>query len=355
MSLIVALAIVGMTIPLESIRHASSTTRSEFPVSALSERHELCGHGRETVRVNRPIDEAQRAKSLVRQPPPAATLAWLVDEVGASAVVDVSVMQGGSTAAMHRVTVVDRGGHERQVVLRRYVRAEILRESPDVAAVEARALQLAERLAVPTPVLLALDASGDRADAPALVMTLLDGRPVWETRSRSNWVSQAVDAMIALHDVDTSHPGLPSLTTYAQQRYDPPRWTTDPALWERAVELFHEPVPRSDVGFVHRDFNPGNVLCVRGRLSGVVDWQWACIGPRSIDPAHCRLNLFHYSPTMADDVRAVWEQQSGLSFDPWADLASIIGTLDKIRGRRDANAAMWTIEAALKGAVDALS
>jgi len=355
MSLIVALAIVGMTIPLESIRHASSTTRSEFPVSALSERHELCGHGRETVRVNRPIDEAQRAKSLVRQPPPAATLAWLVDEVGASAVVDVSVMQGGSTAAMHRVTVVDRGGHERQVVLRRYVRAEILRESPDVAAVEARALQLAERLAVPTPVLLALDASGDRADAPALVMTLLDGRPVWETRSRSNWVSQAVDAMIAVHDVDTSHPGLPSLTTYAQQRYDPPRWTTDPALWERAVELFHEPVPRSDVGFVHRDFNPGNVLWVRGRLSGVVDWQWACIGPRSIDPAHCRLNLFHYSPTMADDVRAVWEQQSGLSFDPWADLASIIGTLDKIRGRRDANAAMWTIEAALKGAVDALS
>jgi len=355
MSLIVALAIVGMTIPLESIRHASSTTRSEFPVSALSERHELCGHGRETVRVNRPIDEAQRAKSLVRQPPPAATLAWLVDEVGASAVVDVSVMQGGSTAAMHRVTVVDRGGHERQVVLRRYVRAEILRESPDVAAVEARALQLAERLAVPTPVLLALDASGDRADAPALVMTLLDGRPVWETRSRSNWVSQAVDAMIALHDVDPSHPGLPSLTTYAQQRYDPPRWTTDPALWERAVELFHEPVPRSDVGFVHRDFNPGNVLWVRGRLSGVVDWQWACIGPRSIDPAHCRLNLFHYSPTMADDVRAVWEQQSGLSFDPWADLASIIGTLDKIRGRRDANAAMWTIEAALKGAVDALS
>jgi hypothetical protein len=98
-----------------------------------------------------------------------------------------------------------------------------------------------------------------------------------------------------------------------------------------------------------------DVLWVRGRLSGVVDWQWACVGPRSIDPAHCRLNLFHYSPTMADDVRTVWEQRSGLSFDPWADLASIIGTLDSIRGRRDPNAAMWTIEAALKAAVSALS
>ena len=58
---------------------------------------------------------------------------------------------------------------------------------------------------------------------------------------------------------------------------------------------------------------------------------------------------------MADDVRTVWEQRSGLTFDPWADLASIIGTLDNIRGRRDPNAAMWANEAALKHAVNALS
>ena len=56
------------------------------------------------------MDEAQRARSLVRQPPSAATLAWLVEELGASAVVEVSVLQGGLTSAMHRVTVVDRGG-----------------------------------------------------------------------------------------------------------------------------------------------------------------------------------------------------------------------------------------------------
>jgi aminoglycoside phosphotransferase (APT) family kinase protein len=301
------------------------------------------------------MDEVQRAAWLVRQPPPAATLAWLADELDASAVVEVSPMPGGSTAAMHRVTLIDRDDHERDVVLRRYVRPEILAESPDVASVEARALQLAERLPVPTPALLALDATGDRTDAPALAMTLLDGRPVWETRWGSKWVSQVVDAMIALHDVDACQAELPPLTTYDQKRYDPPRWTTDPALWERAVELFHGPVPTSDVGFVHRDFNPGNVLWVRDRLSGLVDWQWACVGPRSIDPAHCLLNLFQYSRRMADDVLTVWEQRSGLTFEPWADLASIIGTLDNIRGRRHPNAAMWSIEAALKNAVSALS
>ena len=317
--------------------------------------HASGGLGRETASVDQPIDEAQRAAWLVHQPPPAATLAWLVDELDASAVVKVSPMPGGSTAAMHRVTLIDRRDHERDVVLRRYVQPQILAELPDVASVEARALQLAERLPVPTPVLLAADATGDRADVPALAMTLLEGRPVWETRWGSKWVSQAVDAMIALHDVDASNVELPPLITYAQKRYDPPRWTRDPALWERAVELFHGPMPIADVGFVHRDFNPGNVLWVRDRLSGLVDWQWACVGPRSIDPAHCRLNLFKYSQSMANDVLTVWEQRSGLTFDPWADLASIIGTLDNIRRRRDPNAAMWAIEAALKNAVNALN
>jgi aminoglycoside phosphotransferase (APT) family kinase protein len=216
-------------------------------------------------------------------------------------------------------------------------------------------LLLAERLPVPTPTLLALDAAGDRAGVPTLAMTFLQGKPVWETRWGSTWVSQAVDAMIALHDVDVTHADMPPLTTYAQKRYDPPRWTTDPALWQQAVELFHRPVPTADVGFVHRDFNPGNVLWVRRELSGLIDWQWACVGPRSIDPAHCRLNLFQYNPRMADEVRSVWEQRSGLTFDPWADLVSIIGTLDNIRGRRDPNAAMWVLEAALKAAVKALS
>ena len=301
------------------------------------------------------MDEAERAAWPIHQPPPAATLAWLVNELDATGIVEVSPMPGGSTAAMHRVTLIDRAGLERDVVLRRYVNAEILAESPDVASVEARALQLAEGVPVPTPELLALDATGDRADVPALAMSLLDGRPVWETRWGSKWVSQAVDAMIALHDIDAANADLPPLTTYAQTRYDPPRWTRDPGLWEQAVELFHRSVPASDVGFVHRDFNPGNVLWTRTRLSGLVDWQWACIGPRSIDPAHCRLNLFHYSPTMADEVLIVWEQRSGLTFDPWADLVSIIGTLDSIRQRRDPNAAMWAIEGALKNAVNALT
>ena len=67
---------------------------------------------------------------------------------------------------MHRVTLIDRPDHERDVVLRRYVRPEILTPNPGVAEVEARALQLAERVPVPTPALLALDPTSARADVP---------------------------------------------------------------------------------------------------------------------------------------------------------------------------------------------
>ena len=70
------------------------------------------------------------------------------------------------------------------MVLRRYVRDSVIVKTPEVAVQEAQALELADHLAVPTPRLLALDATGEHTDRPALVMTLLDGRPVWETRCR---------------------------------------------------------------------------------------------------------------------------------------------------------------------------
>ena len=71
-------------------------------------------------------------------------------------------------------------------------------------------------------------------------------------------------------------------------------------MWERAVEVFLGDVPAHDVGFIHRDFHPGNVLWKRRRLTGIVDWQAASIGPRSVDIGHCRANLMFDDPPRAD-------------------------------------------------------
>lgn len=99
-------------------------------------------------------------------------------------------------------------------------------------------------------------------------------------------------------------------------------------------------------------------ISTRATCSGFeIDSQGLSTGSRraSVHARSIRLNLFQYNPKMADDLRDVWEQRSGLTFDPWADLVSIIGTLDNIRGSRHPNAATWSIEQALKNAVNALS
>jgi len=49
-----------------------------------------------------------------------------------------------------------------------------------------------------------------------------------------------------------------------------PRWWTNRAIWQRAVVIFHGPMPDEPQTFIHRDFHPGNVL-------------WTDDGPHFVD------------------------------------------------------------------------
>lgn len=118
---------------------------------------------------------------------------------------------------------------------------------------------------------------------------------------------------------------------YAQERDDPPRWARWPAVWERAVEIAHAPPSDLEARFIHRDCHPGNVLWRQGQVTGLVDWQAACIGPASADVAHCRANLFRYGLDIADRFSAAWERLTGDRYNPWAEIATIVGFLDGLR------------------------
>lgn len=288
--------------------------------------------------------------------PPEDTLRWLLESVAPGGeFTEVTVMKGGSTAAMHRVTVRSNDGAERFVVLRRYVLDDILRETPDIAVHEAHAIEVVTPLDLPTPELLAHDPTGRDTDSPALVLSWLDGRPAWETLTRHQ-LDAMVDALLVLHAArPETRTGLRALERYEQTVYEPPRWTTRPALWERAFEIFHGPIPAGDLALVHRDFHPGNLLWTRRQLTGIVDWQSACVGPASIDVGHCRLNMFHYSADQADQLRRAWERATGRAYDPWADVVSIIGILDTFRTHRRASTSLARIENALADAVSSLT
>lgn len=58
------------------------------------------------------------------------------------------------------------------------------------------------------------------------------------------------------------------------------------------------------------------VLWNSGNVSGIVDWPNACVGPRSVDIAHCRLNLVAlFGLEAADRFLDAYLRRVGSGFD----------------------------------------
>jgi aminoglycoside phosphotransferase (APT) family kinase protein len=267
-------------------------------------------------------DDATRASQ--RAAPPAQALAWLTAAAGARSVEAVEPMPGGASLAMHRVTISFADGDHARLVLRRYVRPDQLAEDSAAAAHEAAVLELVEPIATLTPRLIAVDPTGEHAGTPAVLMTELAGQPVCAANQR--WMHQLVEVLVDVHAVDPAASGVRPFAMYAQESYALPKWVTNPSVWERAIEIFHGPILDDDRTFIHRDFYPGNVLWQRKMVSGLVDWEAASVGPRSIDVAHCRVNLLYQGLDTAESFTRGWEHTTGSAFHRWADIATIIAT-----------------------------
>jgi aminoglycoside phosphotransferase (APT) family kinase protein len=288
-------------------------------------------------------------RTLLRSPPSAAALRWASACVG-EAVERWQVLRGGMSSAMY--VLFTASGHE--VVLRCYVRPDVNEEEPDLASREAAALVAVAAADVATPTLVAVDETGSEVGVPAVLMTRLPGRVVWDPTNVEVWVRSLANVLPAIHAV-RGESGIGRYFNYAQKSYEPPAWATDVALWEAAIELYHGPVLESERCFIHRDYHPGNVLWYRRRLTGVVDWQAACIGPPSVDIGHCRANLLQYAPELADVFCAYAEQALGMAFHPWGDLGALIGMLDHLRESPPDRPCREAIERAIERAVTDVS
>jgi aminoglycoside phosphotransferase (APT) family kinase protein len=299
------------------------------------------------------FDDDQATRLLLRSRPPRAALQWAGATLGGT-VTAARALRGGAASAVHLLTVARAGGAVERVVLRRYVRPELNAEEPDIAMWEARALRLVEGLELPTPRLLAVDATGAHAGVPAVLMSRLAGRVDWSPPN----LERLAGVLPQVHALPLPRPGtVRPFAPYRQECYRPPEWARWPAVWTRAVEWFHRPTPDGagpDV-FIHRDFHPGNVLWRRGRVSGVVDWASASIGPASVDVGHCRGNLFGYGLEVAERFTAIWERLTGARYHPWADLVTIIGSLDGLRDDPPADPERDAVEDALARAVAELN
>ena len=216
-----------------------------------------------------PADEA-----LLRGPPPARAIAWC-ERVAGARIVAVAPLRGGTSSAVHALTSA--GG--RELVLRRFVRADWLAEEPDAPARELAALAIAERCAVPTPRVVAADPDGAEAGAPAVLTTRLPGAVVWRPAAVEPFLEGLAALLPAIHDTPAAPGDLPAYAPYPLASREPPPAARDRGVWAAAFALFDAAPPPAPAVLLHRDFHPGNVLWTGGAVTGLVDWASAAIGP----------------------------------------------------------------------------
>jgi len=230
------------------------------------------------------------------EPRDASVLAWIERAAGrGSRVASVTRMPTSSTEK-HLIEVQHDDGSTVSLVLRRYHDPDRLGIDPwYVAANEARALELLDGTPVPAPRLFASDVRPEICDVPALLESWVPGEQAWQPKELDAYLASAAEVLVKIHAVIPPADG--SLAVYRPYFADDlkhelvPAWSAHRAMWERVSSYIEGRRPATPARFIHRDYHPGNVLWDGERVTGVVDWATAAIGPAGIDLARMRQNL----------------------------------------------------------------
>jgi aminoglycoside phosphotransferase (APT) family kinase protein len=254
-------------------------------------------------------------------------LRWVESEIGAR-VLAGRALDGGTSSAVHLLSMEDSSGRPFQTVLRRYV-LDWVAEEPWAPGNEATVLRLlANSPGIPAPRLLAADLDGSVTGTPCTVMSALRGEVVWAPAEMEPWLRRLAELLPVIHSAPIANaPDLGDWAPYAPEPgLIPPPWTQHKSAWERALESFDGARPASERVFLHRDFHPGNILWTGADITGVVDWVSSCAGPPEEDVSHCRVNIAqHHGLAQADRFLALWQDVTGRrQYHPYWDLATLV-------------------------------
>lgn len=253
---------------------------------------------------------------------------WVQQVVGpGSAVRELAPFDHGTSSEVTALDVVDGAGERQALVLRRFLNAAWLSREPDLAAREAAVLDALADGPVPAPALVAVDPTGADAGAPAVLSRRLPGRVVRTPPALGPWLRGLADVAAAIHATPIPAGLRPYRPWYATtQVLVPPAWSRLSSAWTAAITRARAPAPGGRPVFLHRDFQPTNVLWVGERVSGIVDWVEASVGPADADLGHCRCNLAQ--DLGLDAAEALRAEVGAAEYDPYWDLVSAVDFLD---------------------------
>jgi aminoglycoside phosphotransferase (APT) family kinase protein len=258
-----------------------------------------------------------------RTRPPAEALAWVERTIGPGArVVGWRRLTGGLTSCVHRLTI-EHNGRRRPRVLRRWAPGgEHMKDAIRAVASETAVLAALEGSDVPAP--RVIGSTTDRAHGgPAVLMTRVPGHVHLMPDDREGWLRQMAQTLVRIHALDVDAPPFESWLD--RSRLAPVPGASRPDIWSEAITLVAEDRPPSRTCFIHRDYQHFNLLWSRERLTGVIDWVEASVGPPDVDVGHCRLNLtVLFSADVAERFRQMYEAQAGRKVDPWWDVHALL-------------------------------
>ena len=226
------------------------------------------------------------------------TLAWVSRhlEVG-ERIVRTETLHGGITAELRKLTIGRRDGGTHDLVLRSFVDPVYVGHAEDWLNREAGALSLLTGTGVPAPGLVAVDPTAAHCEYPSLLMTHLAGRTVLDDEALETRVPLLARQLVAIHALRPAERPREYVALTTADTVVTPKGA-DAAAWAAAIDVIRRPAPPYEGRFLHRDFQPGNVLfdmppprSAGARITGVVDWAATSWGPADLDVAHCSTNL----------------------------------------------------------------
>jgi aminoglycoside phosphotransferase (APT) family kinase protein len=216
----------------------------------------------------------------------AAALEWVMAETAADVVEGVEPLAGGLTSALHWLRLRGSAG-QHDVVLRQMTVEPWRSFAAELLQREAETQIALEATDVPAPRLVAVDPLGERAGEPSLLMTRIPGR----TRLTGFDLGRLAAMLVRIHSIHPARPPRTFQLWTEPARWVVPPWARDALVFEAAFARIAGPAPGGPRCFMHRDYQPGNVLFDGPRLCGVVDWVEASWGPPALDVAHCQTNI----------------------------------------------------------------
>jgi aminoglycoside phosphotransferase (APT) family kinase protein len=196
--------------------------------------------------------------------------------------------------------------------------------------------QLRSGCRTPEPVFL--DDTGTLLGSPVLVTRCLPGSPILDPPYPPDWGQQMALALAGIH----AHPCDASAQVFLLDKNPEKLWwrrsgsipawmAADPdgqLIWDaftRQLSRQEKTPPR----LCHADFWSGNVLCLDGKITAVVDWEEAGYGDPGSDAAYCYMNLL----------------LSGLD---QAAAEEFLSTYQSVTGNPVANLTLWKLAAAVR-------